>query len=1608
MHQATAFAQCKVIVKGSNEGCAPYSVGFAVDAGSKQKDIKSWNWSFGDASTSTDSLPQKIYINRGTYKPCVTITYKDNTTSTCCADKDILIFASPKSVINPPKFGTTCATKYNYYFTHSSIAGADSFPIVKYQWTFGDGDISSLPNPSHKYSTNGSYTVSLTVTDSKGCKNISQYTFISKNPPQLNPSLTTNLTGTCTYIDAHLHLTCDTSALGIKSFYWEFGDGTFDSSGKNWDSVVHRYSKSGTNYARIFITDKFGCSYSVYSPVAVQVSILKPYIHTKYEECFSTEKNQGVTFYADSLNGVTGSWTIDYDPPAIGNSYTKVLEPGVHWGKFECSPNNKFCKKIDTCVVVVIKGPKASIEGKGRNDAYIPEKIPNSYYNAFNKNLKCDTIPKFDYAIYVQRNPVTYTIPRYCKSDTISIKTDTFNPCNSKRKFPYVRSLQLKPVSSYQRTLNDSVQIIKSYTRGDPIPKNTYFPDYGYNTVYLKGADLFPDNSKPHFMHDSDRYSCSPNNYVLFTNNSVKFRGYYATDDTAFGINEDTCLNKNYPYPSDSMKYLWKFYDPTGKPCTSSVAKRDIACNTSTEVVPYHFYNNQKPPDDRCYRATLVVTDTWKDINGKTVICLDSATTTIQAGGPDAGWDKTNFCHMNWDIQQQLGGQGRKGFKLKGINCTNSKLSLDGSELLPQCAKGLVWLEPDSAKDRYAKCVGASNDTVYDFKWLPQFLYPSITYPSGDTGCKTIGVVFKTGECTDTVWYHDYICLKQINAGFCTGTPDKKTWNCEVYGSIHTCPDSLGRATFFITPEARNQERITAFNFIIQRIANDISQPYYSFPFWPEIPSLFYQEVFYNKSLTTNQDTLYLPAANTITFNSYNDKGILTGSHPTVGVYFNKKEINSFNKNGFINLNSTDYRFRKFNTGCKDLSVKLSALPSVLPLKITDTVYIKDLSKNTDTIPVKVDLPGVYEIRSYAKTLDGCDANEQRWVINGHSAVFFANDSIVCLNEPVTFKSKIRYWDSGNFPELNEDLIAWDVYGGDTLRKTLNPGWSQDSLYFDEPLPEWDFGDGSPHEFSLKPAHTYKKAGVYTVTLTTIDSNHCRIVTSRKNYMKVIDINADFTVKPLRDTDVFCAPRLITYKDKTLLQLTPYSKGKYARSVERVIHTFPPDKTHNNYYDSITLDTVIIDSIVNWQWTIGDGRPPINVSKKDSLIFEYISNGKYTVKLRVTTIQCEDTAIKPQYINIHGPIAEFKPLDSVGCVPFTFRVKLKYIRGKLYNWNKGDSTVEIDNRDSAKDSIIYLTYTKPGRYSLTLTEEDSVHDFYNDTTINCIATWPDTINNPYLPRFHINVYPHPPVSIKSIDTVCVGDVLLLNAVADSIYTKFSWDFGNGKTIKDTTGRTAYTVYDKEGDYTVTLVAKTPYCSENAVKKIFVRDVIADFDTLRSDLTTFTFDNNSKFASRYEWYFGDVSKLLQTSDTGLIKHDYNKYFIDDGDQSRQNEDSFVFKVCLKAFNQVGCMDDTCKEIKFLRVWQTYNVFTPNNDGINDEFVLTTKGEVNYHLMIFNRWGEKVYESNKGSENWNGKVFNTGFDCPPGTYFWLWDFQLIGLPSIRKAGTVTLIR
>ncbi|MES2515168.1 MAG: gliding motility-associated C-terminal domain-containing protein [Bacteroidota bacterium] len=152
----------------------------------------------------------------------------------------------------------------------------------------------------------------------------------------------------------------------------------------------------------------------------------------------------------------------------------------------------------------------------------------------------------------------------------------------------------------------------------------------------------------------------------------------------------------------------------------------------------------------------------------------------------------------------------------------------------------------------------------------------------------------------------------------------------------------------------------------------------------------------------------------------------------------------------------------------------------------------------------------------------------------------------------------------------------------------------------------------------------------------------------------------------------------------------------------------------------------------------------------------------------------------------------------------------------------------------------------------------------------------------------------------------------------------------------------------------------------------------------------SFSNNSINANTYLWDFGN----------GNIANTQNV--------SNQVYNTGVYTVYLTVTNGV-CTDMDSVTIDVTLESPTLyvpNAFTPNGDSINDIFWIGATNIKEFNIIIFDRWGLKLFESSDLSISWTGMV--NGKEVPDGCYFYLINAKGIDDVGIKKQGTVTLFK
>jgi gliding motility-associated-like protein len=227
---------------------------------------------------------------------------------------------------------------------------------------------------------------------------------------------------------------------------------------------------------------------------------------------------------------------------------------------------------------------------------------------------------------------------------------------------------------------------------------------------------------------------------------------------------------------------------------------------------------------------------------------------------------------------------------------------------------------------------------------------------------------------------------------------------------------------------------------------------------------------------------------------------------------------------------------------------------------------------------------------------------------------------------------------------------------------------------------------------------------------------------------------------------------------------------------------------------------------------------------------------------------------------------------------------------------------------------------------------------------------------------------------------------------------FIWDFGDGTTSTATNPTHTYAV---AGTYTITLIANDPNtCNLTDTTRQTINvfnNPVSNFSfapdpPIENSGITFT-NLASQDAISFKWLFGDGDSLVTTSRAPIV-HLYNT--------------TGTFDACLVATNAAGCSNTFCQPVKTIVIpsIDVPNAFTPNSGDINSKVFVRGFGIVKLKFIVWNRWGQKVFESNDRLIGWDGKY--KGILQPMDVYAYTIDAEFFDGTKTTKKGDITLIR
>lgn len=321
------------------------------------------------------------------------------------------------------------------------------------------------------------------------------------------------------------------------------------------------------------------------------------------------------------------------------------------------------------------------------------------------------------------------------------------------------------------------------------------------------------------------------------------------------------------------------------------------------------------------------------------------------------------------------------------------------------------------------------------------------------------------------------------------------------------------------------------------------------------------------------------------------------------------------------------------------------------------------------------------------------------------------------------------------------------------------------------------------------------------------------------------------------------------------------------------------------------------------------------------------------------------------------------------------------------DWGDG-SPVEI----YAATNTITHTYANGGNYEVRLVLSTACQDLdfnFNFTINDCVPTVPT-------------------LSLQGdVCDISSGLVALVNIEGD--FDQIDIDFGDTSSADNLASFTAVNqdlqvshLFSEPGEYTVCVRAIINGVLDTLICETVTVGLCCEFDLSVTgeciEESTIAQVSGTNTVDTYSWSItGPDGVEVLLTDTAV-------------DASLSLQGSYLIEVTLEGecgtqqltqlWNKVTCVEEICTP------WVP-NAFTPNNDDLNEVFapVFSCDG-VNYQLSIFNRWGERIFDSASTNEGWNGG--QNGYYAMDGIYYYLLEYRFDNGIAGNAEGHFTLLR
>lgn len=387
------------------------------------------------------------------------------------------------------------------------------------------------------------------------------------------------------------------------------------------------------------------------------------------------------------------------------------------------------------------------------------------------------------------------------------------------------------------------------------------------------------------------------------------------------------------------------------------------------------------------------------------------------------------------------------------------------------------------------------------------------------------------------------------------------------------------------------------------------------------------------------------------------------------------------------------------------------------------------------------------------------------------------------------------------------------------------------------------------------------------------------------------------------------------------------------------------------------------------RWDFGDPTTLADSSVLASPTWTYAQTGNYIVTLTADpTGPCP--ASTTGSFEVYVDLVPFFPQPPIACpnASVVFEVSGNFSSNAQVTWDFG----AVGEPSSAIGHSAISRFESVGEHPVTVSVSEN----------GCSGSYQDLVL----------VHPFPIAAFTSDSRACVGAEFAFQDLSEAwTPMSYSWDFGDGTS---STEPEPSHVYLEPGMYTVGLTVSTSegciasdMMIHNGQVEVFPNPV-PGFSALPREVSVF-----DPVISVEDYAWNAVSWVYSVEGVTYLSHSFTHSFEEGG--------QFII-------TQTVTSDDGCSASMDLIVFVSDHIFwaptafTPDGDGLNDEWLPTVIGARHYELQIFDRWGEVRFATRDPKAGWSGD------ELPTGVYSYRVRIKEWGADAREYLGHFTLLR